>query len=73
MNRYIENGIFHVHCRQGIKAESIVFDNQDVEDMDDGEIQAYVGKSPLVKDDSSMTVKRLGSGFTFVNFGFAAD
>ena len=57
---------------QSIKAESIIFANEDVQDMDDGEIEKLVRTSPMVKEDSVITVKRV-SGFCFVNFNFDTE
>lgn len=57
----------------GITAESIIFVNADVSNLDDKEIEQEVRSSPLVKQDSGITVKRSDSGFTFVNFNFETD
>jgi len=55
---------------EGISAESIIFANDDVADMTDNELEQEVRKSPLVKKESDITIKRLDVGFTFVNFNF---
>ena len=55
---------------EGIAAESIIFANEDVIDLSDEEIEMKVRTSPLLKTGSSITMKRLESGFTFVNFNF---
>jgi hypothetical protein len=54
----------------GIYAESIIFDNKDVDGLNEEELKKEVRVSPLVKPDSSFTIKKLESGFTFVNFNF---
>ena len=56
----------------GILAESIIFDEDDVSEMDDDEIINQVKDSPLFDDkiykgDSTI---RHNSGFVFVNFNF---
>ena len=54
----------------GIEAESIIFSNDDVEDLTDQEIERLVRTSPMVKEDSAMTLNRSDSGFTYCNFNF---
>ena len=54
----------------GIMAESIIFDGEDVSELNDKEIEAELRESPLIKTNSSITIKRSESGFTFVNFNF---
>ena len=54
----------------GIKAESVIFANEDVADLSDEEVELIVKSSALPKLGSSFTLKRLESGFTFVNFNF---
>ena len=57
----------------GISAESIIFANEDVAELKDNEIKAEVKESPLLKEGSSITLKRTESGFTFVNFNFETE
>ena len=57
----------------GITAESIIFVNEDVIDLEDSEIEDEVKTSPLVDKGSSITLKRSKSGFTFVSFNFHSD
>ena len=58
----------------GIKGESIIFDDDDIKDLSEEEIKEKVRSSPLVKDkESSMTFSQKGSGYTFVNFDFDPD
>ena len=56
----------------GITAESIIFDSHDVAALADDELEAQVRQSPIIKSDSSITLKRTASKFTFVNFNFKA-
>lgn len=58
----------------GIVAESIIFDNKDVIKLTRGEIETEVRQSPLLEleVDSTVTIRRSNSGFTFVNFNFVA-
>lgn len=55
----------------GITAESIIFDSNDVVNLTDIEIENEVRTSPLLKEDSKVTVSRSESGFVFVNFNFS--
>ena len=58
---------------EGITAESIIFANEDVVDLSDQEIEMKVKTSSFFKPDSSITMKRNRSGFTFVNFNFESE
>jgi hypothetical protein len=62
--------LYEMWSWEGISAESIIFVNDDVADMTDNELEQEVRKSPLVKKESEITIKRLDAGFTFVNFNF---
>jgi hypothetical protein len=55
---------------EGILAESIIFAGDDISGMTDEEIEQEIRKSPLVKKESEMKIKRSYKGFTFVNFNF---
>jgi hypothetical protein len=57
----------------GVTAESIIFSSEDISNLIDNEIEAEVRESPLVKEGTSMTVKRSESGFTYVNFNFETE
>jgi hypothetical protein len=57
----------------GITAESIIFANEDVDDLEEEEIIKEVKASPLLKKDSKITLKRSGTGYTFVNFNFETE
>ena len=54
---------------EGILAESMIFLNEDMEEMNDEALEAYVRDGPLVRKDSRITIRRL-ENFTFVNFNF---
>lgn len=56
----------------GITAESFIFSNEDIACLSHKELEHEVKTSPLVKQDSSITIKSDG-GFTFVNFNFLSD
>jgi hypothetical protein len=62
--------LYEMWSWEGIKAESIIFETDDVSDMTDEELEKEVRQSPLVNKDSAVTIKRLAEGFTFVNFNF---
>lgn len=57
----------------GIIAESVIFANEDIAGLEEGEITKEVKSSPLVNKDSEITFKRSDSGFTFVNFNFETE
>ena len=57
----------------GITAESIIFVTADISDLSDNEIESMVKSSPLVKEDSSITLEHGKTGFTFVNFNFETE
>jgi hypothetical protein len=62
--------LYEMWSWEGISAESIIFANDDIADMTDNDLEREVRKSPLVKKESEITIKRLDAGFTFVNFNF---
>lgn len=53
----------------GIHAESIIFFNEDIENLSEEEIVNEVKLSPLLKEDTQTTYKKL-EVYTFVNFNF---
>lgn len=55
---------------EGVTAESLIFDSRDVAGLTDEELIAEVKTSPLLKEESQVTLKRGDSGFVFVNFNF---
>ena len=57
----------------GITAESFIFASDDVVKMTDAELEKEARTSPMINRDSSITIKRSDSGFTFANFNFVID
>ena len=57
----------------GITAESFIFVSADVAGMTDAELEEEARTSPAINGDSSITISRSNSGFTFVNFNFVVD
>ncbi len=51
----------------GITAESIIFANEDIADLDDVLIEKLVRSSDLFKSNSSLHIQHSNSEFTFVN------
>jgi len=62
--------LYEMWTWEGISAESLIFVSDDVSHLTDEELEHELRKSPLVKKDSALTIKRLDAGFTFVNFNF---
>lgn len=58
---------------EGIAAESIIFENRDVEGVEEEALKEMVRSLPFCEEDSEMTFKRSESGFTYVNFNFVVD
>jgi len=56
----------------GVRAESVVFQNNDVQGLSDDELQNIVREhlKEKITEDAKMTMSRSESGFTFVNFNF---
>lgn len=57
----------------GVTAESLIFADEDIIDLSDEQLELEVKELPMFKQDSSITMKRSESGFTFVNFNFEID
>jgi len=57
----------------GITAESIIFISKDVNELTDVQLESEIKTSPLVNADSKITIKRMESGFTFVNLNFSTE
>lgn len=51
-------------------AESLIFDNEKIEDLNDDELQMKITSSGIPDPGSSVLIKRSDSGYTFVNFNF---
>ena len=57
----------------GVTAESLIFASDDISALKDDELEREVRKLPVLKEDSSITLTRTTSGFTFVNFNFETE
>ena len=58
---------------EGIKGESIIFADEDVQGLSEDEIKKIVRDSDMLEDKgSNLTFAQKGNGFTFVNFNFSA-
>jgi len=55
----------------GIKGESLIFLGCDVRALSDEQLISEVRSSPLVDDQSKVTMKRSDSDYIFVNFNFS--
>jgi hypothetical protein len=63
--------VFHQKwCWDGISAESIIFANDDIAEVNDSALELTIRNSRFFKANSSVTIKRTEQGFTFVNFNF---
>jgi len=51
-----------------VTAESVIFDNDDIEGFSDDEIKGIVISSSLVEAYSNVTIKRYETGYTIANF-----
>jgi hypothetical protein len=57
----------------GVKAESIIFDNNDIADTSIDDLTLLVKSSPVLNEDSQITVGQHGQHFTFFNFNFTTE
>lgn len=57
-------------CWDGVTAESVIFDSSDVSELSDQELEEVVRLSPMVKPNSSITLTRNASEFTYVSYNF---
>ena len=62
--------LFQKWIWDGIYGQSIIFESKDVDKLSDDEIKELVKESPIVKEESDVTLMRHEAGFTFVNFNF---
>ena len=62
--------LYEMWSWEGISAESIIFKNNYISELTDEDLELEVRKSPLVKSESAITIKRLPAGYIFVNFNF---
>jgi hypothetical protein len=54
----------------GIQANSLIFDNDDIADIELQSLIEEVRNSPLVNDMSKELTTKLSKQFTFINFNF---
>jgi hypothetical protein len=54
----------------GIQANSLIFDNDDIADIELQSLIEEVRNSPLVNDTSQELTTKLSKQFTFINFNF---
>ena len=54
----------------GIKAESLIFDNEDISDIDLNSLIDEVRNSALVTDASKEITSKVAEQYTFINFNF---
>lgn len=64
--------LYQMWTWNGIKAHSFIFTNDDVKGLTKEDIIKLAKSSPLLKYDTKITFSKLDSGYTFVNFNFAA-
>ncbi len=65
--------LYQKWCWDGIIAESLVFADEDISNLQDHEVEELVRSSPLVDDNLPITMKRSDSGFTFASFNFDVE
>ena len=66
-----ELSLFHQRwVWEGIIAESLIFINADLNNKADGELLALVKQSGPIQENSTSTITRNSSGYTFVNCNF---
>jgi len=58
---------------EGITAESIIFVTEEIANIDDETLLNEIKASPLVQEESEITVKKSETGFTFFNFNFTVS
>ena len=54
----------------GITAESFIFLSTDILKLTDDDVKTLAKSSPMIKNDSELTMVRHEDGYTFVNFNF---
>lgn len=64
---------YEIWSWDAIHGGSIIFANDDVSGISDQELENLVRNSGLIKKKSDITLIRLDSGFTFINFNFELD
>jgi hypothetical protein len=62
--------LYQMWVWDGVTAESFIFLSSDIADLTDEEVKALSKSSPMIKEDSELTMSRNAEGYTFVNFNF---
>ena len=62
--------LYQMWVWDGITAESFIFLSTDIATLTDDEVKALSKSSPMIKEDSELTMSRNAEGYTFVNFNF---
>ena len=66
--------LYQIWSWEGLRAESVIFLDDDVKKLSKREIKRIVKTSSFLKNkESRMTFSQSGSGYTFVNFNFEYD
>ena len=65
--------LYQMWSWDGVTAESFIFLSSDIVDLTDEEVKTLAKSSPMIKNDSELTMVRHEDGYTFVNFNFKAD
>lgn len=65
--------LYQIWRWQNIQANSVIFVNEDVANLDDDEIRDMVKNDSVFTGEPRLTLRRSESGFTFVSFNFEDD
>jgi hypothetical protein len=64
------NGLFQTWSFEGVIGSSLIFQNEDVENLSDDELKALTERNMII-GEKGFTVKRTDGKYTFVNFNFS--
>ena len=64
------DALYEIWSWDGYRAESFIFEYDDVIGLTDQELEQVVRKSGLIREGSGITLNRSDSGFVFCNFNF---
>ena len=65
--------LYQMWSWDGVGAESFIFLSSDISDLTDYEVKTLAKNSPMIKDNSELTMVRHDDGYTFINFNFKAN
>ena len=65
--------LYQMWSWDGVSAESFIFLSSDISDLTDYEVKTLAKNSPMIKDNSELTMVRHDDGYTFINFNFKAN